>query len=45
MEKQMVKIPLEEYIELKRYRQVDTELLQDIASGIKDVLNGEIEEV
>jgi len=45
MEKQMIKISLEEYMELKRYRQVDTGLLKDIAVGIKDILNGEVEEV
>jgi hypothetical protein len=45
MGKQMIKIPLDEYMELKRYRQVDTELLKDIAVGIKDILNGEVEEV
>lgn len=45
MEKQMIKIPLQEYMELKKYRQVDEELLKDIATGIKDILNGEIEEI
>ena len=41
----MVKIPLEEYTELKKYRQVDVELLKDIAFGIKDILAGKVEEI
>jgi len=45
MEKQMIKIPLKEYMELKSYKQIDEELLKDIATGIKDILNGEVEEV
>ena len=45
MEKGTVTIPVEEYRELQRYRQVDKELLADIAQGIKDILQGKIEEV
>ncbi len=45
MEKQTVNIPIEEYRELQRYRDVDKELLADIASGIKDILKGKVEEV
>ena len=45
MEKETVTIPIEEYRELQKYRQVDKELLSDIAQGIKDVLQGKIEEV
>ena len=40
-----IKIPKREYIELKRKAGLDEELLKDIAKGIKDILNGEIEEV
>ena len=40
-----VTIPEKEYDRLKRMEEVDTELLKDIASGIKDVLTGKIKEV
>ena len=40
-----VTIPKKEYDRLKRMEEVDTELLKDIASGIKDVLTGKIKEV
>lgn len=40
-----IKIPKEEYIELKKKQKVDQELLRDIASGIKDILQGKIKEV
>lgn len=42
---EMVKIPLKEYRELKRHREVDEGLLLDIAEGMKDILKGNIEEV
>ena len=45
MEKSTITIPREEYIELKRYRKVDQELLSDIAKGIKDILDGKVEEI
>ena len=45
MEKATITIPIEEYRELQKYRQVDKELLSDIAQGIKDILQGKIEEV
>ena len=40
-----VTIPKKEYDELKKTAQVDTELLKDIAHGIKDILAGKIKEV
>jgi len=45
MEEKTVNIPIEEYRELRKYRQVDQELLSDIAAGIKDILKGKVEEV
>ena len=45
MEKRTVTIPIEEYRELQKYREVDKELLADIAQGIKDILQGRVEEV
>ena len=45
MEKQLISIPVEEYKELQKYREVDRELLLDIAKGIKDILTGKIEEI
>ncbi|MBI4117025.1 hypothetical protein HY449_04755 [Candidatus Pacearchaeota archaeon] len=45
MEEQKITIPVKEYMELKRYKEVDEELLTDIAAGIKDILNGNVEEV
>jgi hypothetical protein len=45
MEKQTVTIPMEEYKELQKHKQVDEELLKDIAIGIKDILKGKVEEV
>ncbi len=42
---EMIKIPLKEYRELKKYREADKELLIDIAKGIKDILKGRVEEV
>jgi len=40
-----ITIPKEEYKRLKKYEKIDTELLQDIAKGIKDILEGRIKEV
>lgn len=40
-----VRISLTEYKKLKENSEVDRELLRDIATGIKDILNGEIEEI
>lgn len=40
-----VTIPKEEYKRLKKKEEIDTELLGDIAKGIKDVLTGKIKEV
>ncbi|GEM_PF-3142304 len=45
MEKETITIPIKEYLELKKYRQVDKELLENIAQGIKDILQGRVEEV
>ncbi len=45
MEKQTITIPVDEYEELKKYKEVDKELLKDIAEGIKDILEGRIEEI
>ena len=40
-----VTIQKKEYERLKMREKTDTELLQDIAKGIKDVLSGKIKEV
>ena len=40
-----VTVPKEEYKRLKKKEEIDTELLEDIARGIKDVLTGKIKEV
>ena len=40
-----VTIPKKEYEELKKFQVVDQELLQDIARGIKDILQGKVKEV
>ena len=40
-----VTIPKEEYTRLKKKEEVDTELLEDIAQGIKDVVSGKVKEV
>ena len=45
MEKKVITITEEEYEELKKSKQVDKELLEDIARGIKDILQGKIKEV
>lgn len=40
-----VTIPKREYESLKKKVKVDEELLRDIASGIKDILNGKVKEI
>lgn len=40
-----VTISKREYDDLKRFEKVDKELLQDIAHGIKDILEGKIKEI
>jgi hypothetical protein len=45
MEQAIVSIPTKEYRELKRHKNVDEELLKDIAQGVKDILQGKITEV
>ena len=45
MTPETVTIPKEEYERLKMRTKVDTELLQDIARGIKDILAGKVKEV
>jgi len=40
-----VTIPKKEYDRLKKMEEVDKELLEDIAHGIKDVLTGKVKEV
>ena len=45
MQQETVTIPRQEYEALKKKAEVDEELLQDIARGIKDILEGKVEEV
>jgi len=40
-----ITISKKEYQELKKLKEVDQELLQDIATGIKDILQGKVKEV
>ncbi len=40
-----VTIPKPEYKRLKKIEKMDTELLQDIAKGIKDIVSGKVKEV
>jgi hypothetical protein len=40
-----VTIPKSEYKRLKKIEKVDTEILQDIAKGIKDIVSGKVKEV
>ncbi len=40
-----ITITKKEYEELKKFKKVDRELLQDIARGIKDILEGKIKEI
>ena len=41
----MIRISRKEYEELQRFKNVENGLLVDIASGIKDILQGKIKEV
>lgn len=45
MEKEMICIPKREYEKLVKIRKADQELLQDIAIGIKDILQGKVKEI
>ena len=45
MATETITIPKKEYQRLKMRENVDTELLQDIARGIKDILTGKVKEV
>lgn len=45
METQSVTISKQEYNELKKHKEVDVELLSDIANGIKDILKGKVKEI
>jgi len=45
MTTETVVISREEYELLKKKAEIDEELLQDIAMGIKDILAGKVEEV
>ncbi len=45
MEEGFVRISKEEYERLKKCQETDKELLADIATGIKDILKGDVEEV
>jgi len=45
MTAETVCISKEEYEFLKKKAEVDDELLQDIATGIKDILAGKVEEI
>ena len=45
MAQETVIITKKEYNNLKRIEKADQELLQDIARGIKDILQGKIKEV
>jgi len=40
-----VTISKQEYEKLKKFEKVDQELLQDMARGIKDIVEGKIKEV
>lgn len=40
-----INITKREYQRLKKKEEMDTELLKDIASGIKDILKGKVKEV
>jgi len=40
-----VTISKQEYRELKKFKAVDQELLKDIATGIKDILEGKVKEI
>jgi len=42
---EMVTIPKNEYKRLKEIEKVDKEILEDIVSGIKDIIAGRVKEV
>ncbi len=45
MRQEFITIKREEYKKLKNFEKVDQELLQDIARGIKDILQGKVKEI
>ena len=45
MGEETIVISKEEYRKLRELREVDQELLADIAKGIKDILQGKIKEI
>jgi phage pi2 protein 07 len=45
MPPETVIITKKEYQDLKKHAQVDKELLKDIATGIKDILQGKVKEI
>ncbi|HLD10658.1 MAG TPA: hypothetical protein VJB89_01130 [Candidatus Nanoarchaeia archaeon] len=40
-----ITISRNEYEELKKHKNVDQDLLKDIARGIKDILDGKVKEI
>ena len=45
MEEETITISKQEYEKLRKYKHVDQELLNDIARGIKDILQGRVKEI
>ncbi len=45
MKAETITIPKMEYERLKMHEKIDTELLEDIAMGIKDILAGKVKEI
>ena len=45
MEQETITITKEEYAKLKKIEEIDYELIEDIAKGIKDILQGKIKEI
>lgn len=45
MEQETITISKQEYKKLKQIEKADQELLQDIAHGIKDILEGKVREI
>lgn len=45
MAQEMITIPKEEYLKLKKIEKADNDLLDDIAHGIKDILQGKVKEI
>ncbi len=45
MKQETVTIPKEEYQRLKKKEKIDSELLKDLAMGIKDILSGKVKEI